>query len=343
MPFSSLMFFERRTQSSIKHRRLRYLVLFALRTLLFALLALAFAHPYLRRTLLPASRSDEVTVFAIDNSLSMRAAGLLDQAKTLAKSEVASLRPGHRAQVLAFASRVEVLSEVTGDQPTLDAAIDAHRALRRPHLLRRAFTLASLHRAIAPPAAARAALFRHAAERHARQLQRPAPERRRPVGAASAGFEQTPNFTVENVVAPRRVYSGAKTRVLATIAGFGTPASTRNVSLVLNGRVIESKAVAVPESGRATVEFTSLEVPYGRNRGAVKIDSADALADDDTSTSPSSGPTRAMPSSSTTRPTPATCCTSKRRSKPRASRRSPWTRRLRIKPPTLRLPSTPSW
>ena len=26
-PFSSLMFFERRTQSSIKHRRLRYLVL----------------------------------------------------------------------------------------------------------------------------------------------------------------------------------------------------------------------------------------------------------------------------------------------------------------------------
>ena len=31
MPFSSLMFFERRTQSSIKHRRLQYLLLFALR------------------------------------------------------------------------------------------------------------------------------------------------------------------------------------------------------------------------------------------------------------------------------------------------------------------------
>ena len=78
VPFSSLMFFERRTQSSIKHRRLRYLVLFALRALLFALLAVAFAHPYLPRTLLPASRSGEVTVFAIDNSLSMRAAGLLE-------------------------------------------------------------------------------------------------------------------------------------------------------------------------------------------------------------------------------------------------------------------------
>ena len=45
LPFSSLMFFERRTQSSIKHRRLRYLLLFALRTALCSLLlALAFAH-----------------------------------------------------------------------------------------------------------------------------------------------------------------------------------------------------------------------------------------------------------------------------------------------------------
>ena len=31
LPFSSLMFFEKRTQSSIKHRRLRYLLLFAMR------------------------------------------------------------------------------------------------------------------------------------------------------------------------------------------------------------------------------------------------------------------------------------------------------------------------
>ena len=37
LPFSSLMFFEKRTQSSIKHRRLRYLVLFALRTALVLL------------------------------------------------------------------------------------------------------------------------------------------------------------------------------------------------------------------------------------------------------------------------------------------------------------------
>ena len=48
VPFSSLMFFERRTQSSIKHRRLKYLLLFALRCAVIALLALAFARPYIR-------------------------------------------------------------------------------------------------------------------------------------------------------------------------------------------------------------------------------------------------------------------------------------------------------
>ena len=34
---------------------------------------------------------------------------------------------------------------------------------------------------------------------------------------------RAPNFAVENVVAPRRVYGSGKTRVRATIAGFGTP------------------------------------------------------------------------------------------------------------------------
>ena len=40
-PFGSLMFWERHTQSSIKHRRLRYLLLLALRTALFFPVALA--------------------------------------------------------------------------------------------------------------------------------------------------------------------------------------------------------------------------------------------------------------------------------------------------------------
>ena len=125
LPFSSLMFFEKRTQSSIKHRRLRYLLLFAARALLVLLLVVAFANPYVRRTVLASKRSGEVTVLAVDNSLSMRAGMRLSQAKSAAKSAIGGLRVGQRAQVLAFGSRVQVMSEVTDDHNSLNAAVDS--------------------------------------------------------------------------------------------------------------------------------------------------------------------------------------------------------------------------
>src|SRR4029079_275293 len=68
-PFSSLMFFEPRTQSSIKHRRLRYLLLLSLRMAVLVLLALAFANPFVMR---PAARTPggRLVLFAIDDSFS---------------------------------------------------------------------------------------------------------------------------------------------------------------------------------------------------------------------------------------------------------------------------------
>ncbi|MGA2115520.1 MAG: BatA domain-containing protein [Bryobacteraceae bacterium] len=281
LPFSSLMFFERRTQSSIKHRRLRYLVLFSLRTALVALLVLAFAHPYIDRKLVPQSRAGEVAVVAIDNSLSMRAANRLAEAKSMAKSVVRGMRLGQRGQVLAFGARVEALSEVTDDKGALSAAIDAVR----PSDTRTSF--AELVRAVKSIAQSLAVPLDVHLYSDMQQTGMPANfndlrlgERVRlephPLLSGS-----TANFAVENVVAPHRVYDGGKSRVLATVIGYGTPKALRTVTLELNGRVIESKRVEVPENGRAAVEFASLEAPYGYNKGDVRIDAADPLAADD--------------------------------------------------------------
>jgi hypothetical protein len=92
-----------------------------------------------------------------------------------------------------------------------------------------------------------------------------------------------PNWTVESVDAPGQVWGkdAKPVRVQAVIAGYGTPAAQRAVSLVVNGKTTATKTVAVPANGRATVEFPALEVPYGFNRCEVKIDSADALPADD--------------------------------------------------------------
>jgi hypothetical protein len=125
-PFSSLMFFEPRTQSSIRHRRLRHLLLLSLRLALLVLLALAFAGPYINRPAASAS-SDTLLLLALDDSFSMRAGSRLADAKREALSILASRPPFERAQVLAFGSEVDVLTQPVDDSATLRAAIESIR------------------------------------------------------------------------------------------------------------------------------------------------------------------------------------------------------------------------
>ena len=46
-----------------------------------------------------------------------------------------------------------------------------------------------------------------------------------------------PNWLVESVTAPGKIYDPKKVHVQAVIAGIGTEAAKRTVSLVLDGRV----------------------------------------------------------------------------------------------------------
>ncbi len=86
-----------------------------------------------------------------------------------------------------------------------------------------------------------------------------------------------PNWTVENVEAPRRVFDTKKVRTVATVAGFDTPDATRKVTLLSNGKQVETKDVKIGANGRATVEFLTLDVPYGLTRCEVRIDGADSF------------------------------------------------------------------
>src|ERR1700733_14264334 len=88
-PFGSLMFFERRTQSSIKHRRLRHLLLLSLRIAILLLVALAFANPFIKR---PASGlgGNKLILLVVDNSFSMRAGPRLADARRAALSVLES-------------------------------------------------------------------------------------------------------------------------------------------------------------------------------------------------------------------------------------------------------------
>ena len=105
MPFSSLMFFEKRIQSSVRHKRLKYLLLLALRIALVVLLMLLFSNPYFKRPVNGAAGA-RLLIVAIDNSFSMRQGDQISKAKRDALSVLGSLQGGEMAQVLAFSNSI---------------------------------------------------------------------------------------------------------------------------------------------------------------------------------------------------------------------------------------------
>ncbi|HOL72374.1 MAG TPA: BatA and WFA domain-containing protein [Bryobacteraceae bacterium] len=277
-PFSSLMFFERRTQSSVKHRRLQYILLFALRTALLILLALAFANPYLRTSTPAGAASGGLLVLAIDQSFSMREGDRLERAK---REALARLEAGRRTQVIAFSNEAHLLNQPGADLAALRGAIESIQ----PTDSRSSYAeLVRALRAIA--GASREPLDVHLFSDLQKTSLPPAfADLKMPSGARltlhPAADSTVPNWTVESVIAPRQVYGRASVRVAATVAGFNTPAAKRTVSLWVNGREVEKREVTLAENGRATVEFEGVEPAHGANRCEVRIDSADTLPADD--------------------------------------------------------------
>ena len=279
--FSSLMFFERRAPKSIRHRRLRYLLLLSLRLALLALLAVAFANPYVTRAVAPGAGGRKLALLVIDDSFSMRHGGALERAKREALAVVASLPAGSQGQVVALDSQVHFLSPAVEDRQQLRAALESVSATDSRssygELARAARSVAQSARAPVEvhlfsdmqKSSLPAALADFVLPGQAQLVLHATAEARRP------------NWAVESVNAPRRLFGSRKARVQATIAGFGAPAARRTVSLAVNGRVVETRTVEIPENGRAAVEFPSLDVPYGLNRGEVRISPADALPEDD--------------------------------------------------------------
>ena len=280
LPFSSLMFFELRPPSATQRRRLRYWLLLALRLALLLLLAAAFAEPYVSR-LVAGSAADKLMLVVVDNSFSMRAGTRLADAKRAALTVLSDRNPRERAQVLELNAQAHVLTQATQDARILRAALEGIR----PGDSRGSFAVfATAVRSIAesesapievhlfsdlqksnmPPSFAEMALPRNVS-----------------LVLHPAASGTTPNWAVESVAVAPLVWDPHTTHVQAVIAGYGTPAATRTVSFIVNGKIIATRQVDVPASGRVTAEIDSLELPYGFSRCSARIDAADTLPADD--------------------------------------------------------------
>jgi hypothetical protein len=251
-----------------------------LRVALLLLIALAFANPFVSRQG-GAAGGRKMLVIAVDNSFSMRYDDHLTRAKQQAMNAVSELHPGERGQVLAVGSRVHFLTQPVEGADELKSAIQAIRPSDEQS------SYGEFARALRTISqSSRIPLEVHFATDIQKSSLPPAFADLR-LGTDtnlifhSVADPKEPNWMVESVTAPAKIDDPKKVRVQAVIAGVNTPAAKRTVSLVLDGKVLESKPVDVPANGRGSVEFLSLDSPHGFHKGEIRIEPNDTLREDD--------------------------------------------------------------
>lgn len=107
-------------------RKLRQLLLLALRCLALLLLAVAFARPFFVSG--GAAAASGLTVIALDTSLSMSAPGRFARAQQLARQAISDAPAAHLVGVLTFDDAARVVAEPSGDRTAAASAVDGARA-----------------------------------------------------------------------------------------------------------------------------------------------------------------------------------------------------------------------
>ncbi len=270
--FPSLMFLRRFPQQTEKRRRLRDVLLLALRCAALTILVAAFARPFLDRPIAsPAAQtgSREVVVL-LDRSASMAYGDRWARAVAAAGEAIDGLGADDRASLLAFDDGAELLTRASPDGAVLRGALES----LQPTDARSRFSggLKLAESVLLSSAAPRRELvivsdFQRTGwdgDEGAAGIHLPPGTRVTPV---SVGGGATSNVAVTGVEFARESLSGRE-RVVATtrlVNQGDTPLAGLPVSLELEGRELETRSVDLPAGGPATVSFSPFTLPVAQH------------------------------------------------------------------------------
>ena len=122
VPFSDTRFLQAARVEQTRRRRLRELVLLALRVAALLLLAFAFARPFLRDAAAP-DRS--ATVLLVDTSFSLSAPGQWERVRAQALEAIAAAPADHLVGVVAFDDTARVVANLADARAAARAAVEA--------------------------------------------------------------------------------------------------------------------------------------------------------------------------------------------------------------------------
>jgi hypothetical protein len=119
--FPAVSLLKRAPVQQHRRRRLRELILLALRVTALVLLAVSFARPYLAGAVAPASAP--LTVIAVDTSMSLSAPGQIERARQAAVRAVDAAPSSHAVALLSFADSAHAVVEPGTDRGAVKSAI----------------------------------------------------------------------------------------------------------------------------------------------------------------------------------------------------------------------------
>jgi Mg-chelatase subunit ChlD len=285
LQFPSLMFLRRIEQKTIRKRRLRNLLLLALRSAALLLLALAFARPYYSgASAASASNSQSSSVILIDASYSMRYAEVFNRARQAALNLISESPSNEQFAIVQFSRSYEVVSPMKQNHDEARAAV----AQLQPGLGATDY-LQAVQAAISLLKDAGGAKRIHLISdfqdggwnRSAPPIKLPADIKLNTIDVADA---RPSNLAVLDVKAEPVVYQQKYSgKLTARVANYGAESiSNATVDFKLNDLTVERRQLKLEPSEQGMVEFSGFNVPEGANRASVEI-SGDAFTLDDKS------------------------------------------------------------
>jgi hypothetical protein len=284
--FPALYFVRQVPQRTIRRRTLRDLLLLALRCLALLLVVFAFTRPYFTSTgKAAASEGTRSTVILLDASLSMRRAGLFEEAKRRAEALIGEAPEGERVALLSFGEGYEVVNNFTADRVALRAALaglsagfeatDYEQALRGAEALFRESKAGGARRVLV------LSDFQATGWDAARATFRLSPDVRLALIDVAGAPES--NVAVTNVEARGAVYGQKYTDKLAVhVANFSDEErGTVLLDFQINEQTVEKRELTLAPREQKVVEFTDFNLAEGTNRCAVRLRTEDFAPDND--------------------------------------------------------------
>lgn len=282
LAFPSLMFLRRVPFRSAKRQRIRYWLLFLLRTAALLLIATAFARPWIDREA-PAAAAGEGgkdIVIMYDRSYSMSARGVQQRAQQAARDAVQNAGVRDRVAVIAFGEQAELLARLDGNRQQAMAAVQQLEPGSDATHFAPAFKLASsvLTNSRRPAELVVISDRQRIGWRNLEPVAVPPNTTLRVVDVTPNAVR---NLAITDVKLARSEFAGRERIVpSARLVNRRNAAATVPVALRMSGRVQQTRNVTVPASGSMQVVFDAMFA--GTTTGAVRIESSDDIASDNT-------------------------------------------------------------